>query len=228
MFGYGYRPDGAYATHIIPTGEEEEEDRGLDARLADEAYVRSWREQSLSHAALIDDGDDERLLQLAANVRPPPPPNGPGADPTAAAAGGVHPVARLCAARGMAYDAVSNPHRAVPFLRTALAIDARCVEALDYVVDRRLLAPDEEREWVCGLDFGEGALGGAGLSWLRDSYVEKIIILFSHRSLLFYPLAPLVMIFYLEQRSPMHNIQLRSFWRAIVPRLDTVDRRTNL
>ncbi|KAL7550818.1 hypothetical protein ACHAWF_014060 [Thalassiosira exigua] len=149
---------------------------GADPAAADEAHLRSWRERSLSHAALIDDGDDERLLHLAAHVRPLPFSDEARADGDRnAAAEGVHPVARLCAARGIAYDEASNPHRAVPFLRTALGIDARCVEALDHAVERRLLTPEEEREWIGALEFGrEGGPGGAGSAgWLRDAYLAR-------------------------------------------------------
>jgi tetratricopeptide (TPR) repeat protein len=99
---------------------------------------------------------------------------------------GIHPVARLCAARGIAYDAISNPHRAVQFLRAAMTIDPRCVEALDYAVKSRLLTPEEEREWISGLKFGDGKYGTAddkerggywssmGMSWLRDAYLARL------------------------------------------------------
>ena len=87
--------------------------------------------------ARIDAGDDPRLGRLAAALHPP---GDVGAPPD----GAVHPVARLCAARGAAYDTVANPHRALPFLQAALAIDPRCPAALDHVVRRRLLPPGEE------------------------------------------------------------------------------------
>mmetsp|Transcript_24708 Transcript_24708/g.59568 ORF Transcript_24708/g.59568 Transcript_24708/m.59568 type:complete len:1161 (-) Transcript_24708:151-3633(-) len=177
-FGYGYRLDGVnlgLASDGSRNGVNEvEETEGFDARLADEMYIRSWREQSLSHMALIDDGDDERLLQLAANVRPLPFSMPPSSQSMVME--GIHPMARLCSARGISYDAISNPHRAVPFLRMALAIDARCMEALDYVVSRRLLTPDEEREWMSTLNFGGevGALEEMGISWLRDAYLARL------------------------------------------------------
>ncbi|KAL3761687.1 hypothetical protein ACHAW5_004251 [Stephanodiscus triporus] len=147
--------------------------------------VRAMRERSLSHAALIDDGDDDRLMQLAASVMPLPftrdarrPSPSASDDDIVTVMGGIHPVARLCAARGIAYDAVSNPHRAVPFLKAAMTIDARCAEALEYAVRRRLLTPEEEREWISSLNFGEGGMGGnlsdMGLSWLRDAYLARM------------------------------------------------------
>ena len=200
-YGYGYRrtyrrrrrdddvdivaDDGGGGQEEGGGGEEEEEEDDdemtMNDRLADEAYVRAWREQSLSHTALIDDGDDERLVLLAANVQPLPfssDDRGRGAASMATAMGGIHPVARLCAARGIAYDAVSNPHRAVPFLRAAMTIDPRCVEALDYAVRRRLLTPEEEREWVSGLNFGDDGTGedlsDMGISWLRDAYLARL------------------------------------------------------
>jgi hypothetical protein len=64
-------------------------------------------------------------------------------------------MARLCAARGIAFDAISNPHRAVSFLKAALTIDAPCMEATDYVIKRRLLTPEEEREWINTLKSGD-------------------------------------------------------------------------
>ena len=67
---------------------------------------------------------------------------------------GIHPIARLCTARGIAYDEISNPHRAVHFLRMALVIDAQCMETLDHVIRRRLLTPEEEKEWISSLNFG--------------------------------------------------------------------------
>ena len=51
----------------------------------------------------------------------------------------------------------------------ALAIDARCMEALDHVIRRRLSTPEEEKEWISSLNFGsEAMMGGMGISWLRD------------------------------------------------------------
>lgn len=77
----------------------------------------------------------------------------------------------------MAYDEISNPHRAIPFLRMALTIDARCIEALDYVVKRRLLDPEEERRWVASLNFGGNDNNGEetmAISWLRDAYLARL------------------------------------------------------
>ncbi|KAL7531169.1 hypothetical protein ACHAXR_003880, partial [Thalassiosira sp. AJA248-18] len=190
MYGYGYRLDNHHGQQNNNNNDQEEgedvggeEIMGFDAKLADEMYIRSWREQSLSHMALIDDGDDERLLQLAANIRPLPFANSAASAATPNnnnAMEGIHPIARLCTARGIAYDEISNPHRAVPFLRMALQIDARCMEALDHVVRRRLLTPEEEREWISGLDFGSNdggknnMLDGMGIGWLRDAYLARL------------------------------------------------------
>ncbi|KAL9190673.1 hypothetical protein ACHAXT_000379 [Thalassiosira profunda] len=179
MCGYGYRLDGGWQTN---GGEEEEEedDEGEGPKFAaDETYLRAWREQSLSRAALIDEGDDPRLLQLAAHLRPLPFADGlPAAAPSLqAATGGIHPLARLCAARGRAHDATGNPHRAVPFLKAAAAIDPRCTEAVDYVVGRRLLTPAEERAWVASIDFGGATpeqLAALGIEWLRDAYLARL------------------------------------------------------
>ena len=174
MYGYGYRFDG-----FNNNMNEENGGPGLSAKLADELYIRSWREQSLSHMALIDDGDDERLLQLASNIRALPFGQNDNNSMTTTSAmmmmEGIHPMARLCTARGIAYDAISNPHRAVPFLRMALTIDARCMEALDYAVKRRLLTPEEEQEWISTLNFGgDEELNDLGISWLRDAYLARL------------------------------------------------------
>jgi len=172
VFGYGYRvvDNGGRNTNNRDGGEEEEEDE-LDAKLADEMYIRQWREQSLSHMALIDDGDDERLFRLADNIQ------SVQFSSLQLMMEGIHPMSRLCAARGVAYDEISNSHRAIPFLRMALTIDARCIEALDYVVKRRLLDPEEERRWVASLNFGGNDIGGEeamGISWLRDAYLARL------------------------------------------------------
>ncbi|EJK62221.1 hypothetical protein THAOC_17175, partial [Thalassiosira oceanica] len=149
-YGYGY---------VLPG-------RGTAERDEADEYVRAWRERSLGSGAVDGDDGDGRLSALAGSAVPPD-----GAAPL----GGVHPIARLCAARGVAHDEISNPHRAVPLLRAALAIDPRCVEALDHLTRRRLLTPREERELVEGLDFGEGAAGGGtGVGWLRDSYLARL------------------------------------------------------
>ena len=177
VFGYGYRvnhhhhhqgEDGGITNGN--DGEEDEEDE-LDCKLADEMYIRQWREQSLSHMALIDDGDDERLFRLADNIQ------SVQFSSSQLMMEGIHPMSRLCAARGVAYDEISNSHRAIPFLRMALTIDARCIEALDYVVKRRLLDPEEERRWVASLNFGGIDSGGEttlGISWLRDAYLARL------------------------------------------------------
>ncbi|KAL7429965.1 hypothetical protein ACHAXM_002927 [Skeletonema potamos] len=59
----------------------------------------------------------------------------------------------------------------------ALTIDARCIEALDYVVKRRLLDPEEERRWVASLNFGGNDNNGEetmAISWLRDAYLARL------------------------------------------------------
>ena len=189
LYGYGYRLDGHTRRDNDDDndgrdemGEVEEEEEELNARLADGSYIHAWREQSLSHMALIDDGDDERLVLLAENIRPMAFSSSlvdvdghhQHASVAAMAMHGIHPVARLCVARGIAYDAISNPHRAVSFLKAAMTIDARCVEALDYVVKRRLLTPEEERSWVSSLNFGGLGSDSMSISWLRDAYLTRL------------------------------------------------------
>jgi hypothetical protein len=127
LYGYGYRLDEHTRRDNDNNNDrrddmgEEEEEEELNARLADGSYIHAWREQSLSHMALIDDGDDERLVLLAANIRPMSFSSSlvdvdghqQHASVAAMAMHGIHPVARLCVARGIAYNAISNPHRAV-------------------------------------------------------------------------------------------------------------------
>ncbi|KAL3804331.1 hypothetical protein HJC23_011259, partial [Cyclotella cryptica] len=173
-YGYGYR---VHTDAMEEDDDNKEGEGGLESKFADEMYIRQWREQSLSHTALIDEGDDQRLLRLAENICPlhfssdnihtqkSPP----------MTTDGIHPLARLCTARGIAYDEISNPHRALPFLRIALDIDARCIEALDYVIKKRLLTPQEEKEWVASLNWGDrSTLGSMGISWLRDLYLVRV------------------------------------------------------
>ena len=64
MYGYGYRLYGFVKGGADSGGVDGE---GFNAKLGDEIYIRSWREQSLSHMALND-----QLLQLAGNIRPFP------------------------------------------------------------------------------------------------------------------------------------------------------------
>ena len=82
---------------------------------------------------------------------------------------GINPIAHLCTAHGISYEKIPNPHRAMPSLHMALTIDARYMEALDYVIRRRLLTPEEEKEWISSLNFGSGneeMMGEMGISWL--------------------------------------------------------------
>ena len=89
----------------------------------------------------------------------------------------IHTIARLCTAHGIAYEKIPNPRRAVPSLHMALTIDARCMEALDCVIHRRLLTHKEEKEWISSLNFGSGneeMMGGMGISWLGDAYLARL------------------------------------------------------
>eukprot|EP00956_Cyclotella_meneghiniana_P013810 scaffold20263_cov69-Cyclotella_meneghiniana.AAC.10 len=145
------------------------------------AYIRQWREQSFMNSALIDEGDDPRLFQLAENVAPLAFETNSGSnqqsDQDITRSNSTHPLARLCAARGKAYDSLSNPHRAIPFLKAALQIDKRCIEAWDYVIRCKLLTPVEEREWYDMLHWGittsnDNSLNG--MSWLKDAYLIRL------------------------------------------------------
>jgi len=173
LYGYGYRSNRNASNSFDDENvrNDVEEDK---YNSPNETYIRQWREVALSHEALIDDGDDERLLRLAENIQPLPFTVGTS---ESFMMEGIHPMARLCSARGIAYDELSNPHRAIPFLRMALTIDARCIEAFDHAICRRLLTPEDEKEWVTSLYWGEGGETGLqrmGISWLKDAYVARL------------------------------------------------------
>ncbi|KAL7467024.1 hypothetical protein ACHAXS_007292 [Conticribra weissflogii] len=173
LYGYGYQSNRS-TFNLVGVGNDRSEEEEEKINVLNERYIRQWREEALSHEALIDDGDDERLLRLAENIRPLPFTVGTS---KSVMMEGIHPVARLCSARGIAYNELSNPHRAIPFLKMALTIDARCIEAFDHVISRRLLTPEEEREWVASLNLGEGEemdLQCLGISWLNDAYISRL------------------------------------------------------
>jgi anaphase-promoting complex subunit 6 len=85
--------------------------------------------------------------------------------------GNIHPMARLCLMRGKACDEASNPSRAASFLKLALQIDIKCIEAWTYLCQRRLMTSEEEIELVMSLRFDE-----PDLDWLRDIFFARLSI----------------------------------------------------
>ena len=83
----------------------------------------------------------------------------------------INPISRLCFLCGQACDEGNNPHRAVTFLKLALWIDVKCIEAWQYLCKRRLLTWEQEREVVYSLRFDRA---GEGVEWLRDVYLASM------------------------------------------------------
>lgn len=84
--------------------------------------------------------------------------------------GDIHPIARLCLMRGKACDEASNPSRAASFLKLALEIDVKCIEAWTYLSHRKLMNSEEEIELVKSLRFEEGD----GMEWLQDIFYARL------------------------------------------------------
>lgn len=80
----------------------------------------------------------------------------------------IHPIARLCLWRGKAYDETSHPTRAALFWKRALLVDARCVEALDSMLKRSVVTPQEAHDLLSRLQFD------SGLEWLRNVYLARL------------------------------------------------------
>ncbi|CBN74796.1 Putative subunit of the Anaphase Promoting Complex [Ectocarpus siliculosus] len=98
--------------------------------------------------------------------------NGAGSGAVAAEcpAPGVDVLAALCCLRGQAYAYLDNRPRAAVWLRTALEIDARCVEALQCLTRWHLLSIDEQASMVSGLEYGEEQQE----SWLHFLFKSQI------------------------------------------------------
>ena len=138
----------------------------------------------------ISSGDDARIDLLAALVRPsssssssssrsPPPPGGSVQAAVAYARDprSIHPISRLSALLSSVHDEGGNAPRAATYLRAALRIDPRNVQALDHGLARRVLGREEGLELVLGLRFGDGTGDGAGGglgNTLRDLYLAKL------------------------------------------------------
>mmetsp|Transcript_15598 Transcript_15598/g.23169 ORF Transcript_15598/g.23169 Transcript_15598/m.23169 type:complete len:1315 (-) Transcript_15598:252-4196(-) len=110
--------------------------------------------------SFLHDGNDPRLYLLASTFTTDV----------------INPVAKLCVARGKAYDELGNSTKACSFLKAALKIDVKCVDALHYLLERHLLTREEERDLICSLEF-DSAAGGSGkedLKWLKDLCLARL------------------------------------------------------
>jgi tetratricopeptide (TPR) repeat protein len=116
----------------------------------------------------IEDGDDARLDLLADLIRPPA--GSVGDDVPPALINAVHPISRLAVLLGIVHDELGNPSRSATFLRSALRIDPRNVQALDHCLHRRIMDKDQERSMILNLNF-DGVPGG---EFLRDVYLAKL------------------------------------------------------
>ena len=103
----------------------------------------------------------------------------------------IHPLARLCYARGKIYDITGNPSRAVGWLQMAISIDIFCVDAMEYLLDRHLMSIDEESSFLESLrssfslnivdesttnvknSKNQSNHSKQDLSWLRDLYFAR-------------------------------------------------------
>ncbi|GMI15274.1 hypothetical protein TrLO_g7840 [Triparma laevis f. longispina] len=118
----------------------------------------------------IKDEDDNLLKQVASEMfglTGTPPTSSTDDNGTTSTSSTVHPLARLCALRALAYAEQDNNPRAVRWFKSALKIDARCVEAFEQLIERHFLTQEEEAAFLLTLDFN-------GETWLRDVYFSRL------------------------------------------------------
>jgi anaphase-promoting complex subunit 6 len=83
----------------------------------------------------------------------------------------MHVIARICLWRAKCYDATSHPPRAKTFWKRALLIDCQCVEALDSLLDRHLVSPQEAADLVLSLPIP------SSMEWLKQLYLARLPVL---------------------------------------------------
>lgn len=88
-----------------------------------------------TEATIVEDGDDAEMREEEEDDEE---------DEARASACEVDLAAAACSAVGMAYEALENRSRAVEWLTRALALDAKCAEAMTFLVERRLLSSADE------------------------------------------------------------------------------------
>lgn len=130
--------------------------------------VQAARAAAVSAAAAAATGGVSEVPRMGAEIPAPPP--------------GVDVLAALCCLRGQAYANLDNRPRAAVWLRTALEIDARCVEALQcltrcassslerwsFAFGRQAAAQRRTGESRYGRR-GRGAIVEHGIPWEGDS-----------------------------------------------------------
>lgn len=80
----------------------------------------------------------------------------------------IHPVSRLCLWRGRAYSETGHPQRASIYWQRALRLDPKCVQALDLLLARSVITPQEAYGIIENLNIE------SQLKWLRDLYLARI------------------------------------------------------
>ena len=109
---------------------------------------------SASHYFPLEDDDDmawDSLFQTLENPR-----------------GYIHPLSRICLWRGRAYSETGHPQRAALYWKRAIRMDSKCVEALDMLLSRSVVTPQEAYDVIEGLSLD------SGMEWLRNLYLSRI------------------------------------------------------
>lgn len=76
--------------------------------------------------------------------------------------------AAICLLKGKVYEALENRSKAKRWYMSALRCDVNCFEALESLIEKRMLNYNDEREFLDSLDFPEN------LQWLKLIYVSKL------------------------------------------------------
>ena len=80
----------------------------------------------------------------------------------------IHPLSRVCCFRGQAYAEMGHPLRAGRFWKLALMLDPLCVQALDFMLERSVVNPQQALQVVLQLDFAPD------FHWLRALYLARV------------------------------------------------------
>mmetsp|Transcript_37243 Transcript_37243/g.42521 ORF Transcript_37243/g.42521 Transcript_37243/m.42521 type:complete len:836 (-) Transcript_37243:278-2785(-) len=85
----------------------------------------------------------------------------------------IHVVSRVCLWRARCYDATSHPPRAKIFWKRAVKLDYQCVAALDSLLERNLLTPQESSNIILNLPIPKS------MDWLKQIYLARLPVLSS-------------------------------------------------
>lgn len=133
----------------------------------------SWRAETWRQAEMLRDGKGE--------------PSSRSLRPTEQAQAVLTTIAALCFLRAQIFAGQDNRERAVAWCRHALEVDVYCVEALEFLADRKLLSQEEEQRLLArelAFDPGseeEGEEDAAGTEqvvgddWLRLMYATRLL-----------------------------------------------------